>query len=433
MRPTQVVPIIVAAGAVLAGCGAAADMQDTAPAPTPGHPVYEAFIRPDPAAGTLSADWRIRFIADERTAASVTFLIADGMNIERVAGPAVRAHRTEPFPPVPVWKQLVVELDSTVQAGTEVALEIAYSGAPVFPPSGINSLTTEWIELSVDSGWLPLFSTFDQQWTGTLRIALPESWVVVTSGSVEYADGAHVVRNTIPQLDVAFSAAPSLEQIAASGFTIYHRGADSAVVAAAFDAAQACAAYLNERYGAESPMRDVRLVLVDRATSAYSRKNYITLSHFDPQDRVSTNHLICHELAHTWSWGADPMGPDHWLTEGFAEYVAARFVRHRFGPETFDSLIALWDEVSRTAGPVWTPELTGRGDEVLLYRRAPVALASVERQIGTEAFDRFLERYMAGRARTTPDLLRELEAVAGAEAAAALRAELGRGPVARGR
>lgn len=416
----------VLAAVSVAGCGAPADRQDGAPAPMPGHPVYEATVRPDVEAGTLSAEWRYRFIVDERSAESVILLLSGHMDVERVAGDAVHGHRVEPFAGIPEWNQVVVELDSTVRTGEEVEVTIAYSGTPSFPPSGINSLTAAWVELNVDSGWHPFFATFDQLMTGVLRVQLPAHWGVVASGDSEFDGGVHVVRNAVPQLDVAFSAAPALDSLPAQGFTIFHRDADSVRVATALETATACAAYLNERYGDEEPLSDVRLVLVDRASSAYSRKNYITLSQFDPQDSVATSRFICHELAHRWSWGAGPLGPDHWLTEGFAEYVAARFVRHRFGEATFDSLIARWDERSRAMGPVWTPDMQGRGPDLLLYRKAPVVLSRLEERIGPAMFDRFLERYMTGPSRTTPELLDDLEEIAGVEARAALVGELGR-------
>jgi hypothetical protein len=46
--------------------------------PTPGNPVYEASVRPDLDTGELAADWRYAFIADEDTAARVTFLLSGG-------------------------------------------------------------------------------------------------------------------------------------------------------------------------------------------------------------------------------------------------------------------------------------------------------------------------------------------------------------------
>ncbi len=60
----------------------------------------------------------------------------------------------------------------------------------------------------------------------------------------------------------------------------------------------------------------------------------------------------------------------------------------------------------------------------LMYRRAPYLLSLLEARIGMQAFDRFLERYMTEEVRTTPELLEQLEAVAGGEAAAWFREQL---------
>jgi aminopeptidase N len=78
--------------------------------------------------------------------------------------------------------------------------------------------------------------------------------------------------------------------------------------------------------------------------------------------------------------------------------------------------------------PVWTPESTQRPSYFTMYRRGPWLLSRLEERIGTERFDRFLQRYMTEPVRTTPELLERLEAVAGAEAAQWFRDELARGP-----
>jgi hypothetical protein len=410
---------------VISGCEG--DTNGATTEPAPGQPVYEAEVRPDPETGTLSARWRIAFVTDSPPSASVAFLLASELDIERLEGEGIRGHRTEPSQAIPVWQQVIVELDEDRGDGP-IVMELEYSGRPVFSPSGINRIAPDWVELSVDSGWHPLFATFDQEMTGVLRVALPEEWDVVASGQVSFEEGYHVVRHAEPELDVTFAGAPSLDRAASGRLTLFHRGEDPETVRLVLDAAESCADYLNERYGRDDPLPLGVLLMADRSESAYARLGYIVLSHVDPSAPIDLSRFLCHELAHYWARGADFTTVHHWMSEAFAEYVAARYVRERYGQESFDELITRWDEASRNHGPVWTEEMTARGSDVLMYRRAPVLLSRLEDRIGEERFDRFLERYMTRGVATTRALLEHLEAVAGPEAAEAFRALLASGP-----
>jgi aminopeptidase N len=63
-----------------------------------------------------------------------------------------------------------------------------------------------------------------------------------------------------------------------------------------------------------------------------------------------------------------------------------------------------------------------------MYRRAPYLLSQLEARIGTEAFNRFIAAYMTEGVTTTPQLLEQLQAAAGAEAAAWFREQLASRP-----
>ncbi|MFP5287219.1 MAG: hypothetical protein ACLGI9_15880, partial [Thermoanaerobaculia bacterium] len=269
-------------------------------------------------------------------------------------------------------------------------------------------------------------STFDREMTGVLRLALPRDWKAAGSGAVSFEDGFHVIRNTVPQIDVAFVAAPSLERRLSEDFTVYHREADAGTVPALLNAAQACAAWLDARYGQSDPLPRGTLDLAARPGPGYARKNYIVLSQ-ETRDAVRMHDFLCHELAHYWTSSAGPFTPDHWMTEAFAEYVAARSVRERFGQAEFESIVKEWSQVG-LQGPVWTPDGTQRASGAAMYRRAPHLLSLLEEKIGTERFERLLAAYMTERIRTTPELLDRLREIAGEEAELWFREELAKAP-----
>ena len=420
-RPTSLLLILAAA------CGVSAHPARAAGQPVEqGRVTFDADVRPDPDNGTIDASWRLDIVVDERAAASgLSFLLNRGLTIERLVGSAVRGHRSEPFQ-MPVWNLITVTLAPGTAPGDTVAIELAYAGRPELPPTGINAISPARVELNVDSGWHPVIATFDQELTGTLRLRLPAEWEVVSSGSSALEDGAHAIRYEVPQLDVAFYAAPRLERTAAVQFVAYHAGAPAKTVDALLDAAESCATYLNGRYGSRQPLPTGHLVLADRTEHLYARKNYLVLSRADDSGPVALHRFLCHELAHFWTAVANPFGPDHWLLEAFAEYVAARYVRQRFGSDAFAEMVAGWERQAGGQPPVWTPASTQRGSDLVMYRKAPWLLSRLEERIGTPAFDELLTHYMVEDVRTTRQLLARLAEIAGPETEAWFREELGR-------
>jgi hypothetical protein len=399
-----------------------------APQPEPGTSVFEADVAFDLEAQTMSARWSVSFVADTNTAREASFLIAGGMRVEDVRGTRVRSFRVDPPEGEGAPALLFVTLDSAAAPGSVVTLEMRYAGQPSFGANQVNAISTDWVELNLDGFWHPVSTTFDQQLVGVLRVALPASWHVVSSAAVSLEGGAHVLRSRVPQVDVAFVAAPMLRRSTGELFTVHYRQADSASVATVLGIADACGAWLNERYGARAALRDGSIVLADRSEVGYARGSYIVLSRVDPSAPVPLARFICHELAHFWSTSVNFMGPDHWMSEAFAEYVSGRFVRERYGASDFETILNQWESAGRAHGPVWTPESTTRPNMFVMYRRSPWLLHLLEERIGAERFGRFLTSYMVDGASTTPVLLAQLRAAAGADAEGWFREELARVP-----
>ena len=416
-----------AAAALVLLTGACASQRESVsglmPEPAAGEAVYDTQVLIRPEGAALEARTTLRYLADEKTAREVGLLLNRGLTVQGVRGAAVRSYRVAPFEQVPSWNVVTVELDG-VKPGSPVGLDITYSGQPEFSSDKINGISSGWVELGLDSQWHPVVSTLDQQMTGTLRVDLPAGWMVVASGPTSLEDSVHVVRNTVPQVDVAFVAAPSFEQTSSDGATVYFRESGSETATAVLRAAESCGRSLDHHYGARDPLPESKLVLAERSGPGYARKNYIVLSEVNAEDPLALHRFLCHELAHYWTRSAGSFSPHHWMTEAFAEYAAAIVVRERFGKEAYDKQVAQWEGAGRASGPVWTPESTRRASGAAMYRRAPYLLHRLEGRIGTERFRQFLTRYMTEDVRTTPELLERLREVAGAETARWFREQL---------
>lgn len=143
---------------------------------------------------------------------------------------------------------------------------------------------------------------------------------------------------------------------------------------------------------------------------------------------AGVNERFAHEVAHQW-WGhgvRTPSFSEQWLSESFAEYCSAFFLRRVAGHEAYDSFLRRWRRgAGETKGSVpilLAHRLHAKNDQIqaerlrtqLLYGKGPLVLAAIHREIGDEAFLTFLASVQAalgGQAATTRRVEEVLEAV----------------------
>ncbi len=139
----------------------------------------------------------------------------------------------------------------------------------------------------------------------------------------------------------------------------------------------------------------------------------------DPADFSDRpNFFLAHELAHQW-WGqgvAPASYRDQWLSEAWAQYSAALWVRHRAGEPAFRDMLdrmARWARRHDDDGPIDLGHRLGhlendtRIQRAIVYDKGALVLHMLRQIMGDEAFfggaRRFLERHRFARA-TTEDL-----------------------------
>jgi hypothetical protein len=409
---------------VLGGCSAVPSQIDKSPQIATGEvAVYTGDVAIDPSSQKLSAQWSIRFVADSTTRDSVEFLLNRGLVVSRVGGENVAGYTSRERDGDRV---VTVRLVERLTPGAQARIDLEYSRVPVFGLDSINRIAPTWVELGLDSYWLPVFDGYRKRIAGKVRLDLPPGWTVVASGTVR-RDGNRLVLTTgIPLIDIAFTASPSFGHTDATSTSVFWALPDSPTVARVLTTAESCRRYLNTRYGISDSLPPVRLVLAPRTGPGYARRNYIVLTEAASTPAPAMAGYICHEFAHFWSSGANSSGPENWLNEGMAEYVSSRFVRATLGQAQYDSTRTRWERMSAGQPAIWTPQSARRPSAQVAYRKAPFLLSRLEERIGADKMDQFLQRYMVERIRTTPQLLAALQDVAGAETASWFRDELAR-------
>jgi hypothetical protein len=408
-----------------AACGVRSTVDAAEPqALRPWEVRYDTDAAIDPSTGRIEARTSLTFVPDSGRERGIELLLNRGLEVRSVAGPAVHSHRLSTSAFSPMWNVIQIDLGASA-VGEPVVVDVVFAGV-LDMEGAVGGVGPSAIELTLENMWHPLFATFDRDMVGTLRLRLPDGWAVVSSGAPRVTGGTHELDMRVSQLDVPVFAAPDLGRWNEGVFSVSSQVAAEREARAVLEAAASCAGFLNARFGEGNPLPGVHFVIVDRGRVAMARKNFVILTRTASADRLGLHRYICHELAHYWTESAGPFTPDHWMSESFAEYASAIYLRERFGAEAFAQRITEYERSGSGHGPIWTPDATDRPSAQVMYRLGPLVLSRLEQRIGEQRFADFIRRYMVNGVRTTEELLSHLRAVAGPATEQWFRAELAR-------
>jgi len=313
-----------------------------------------------------------------------------------------------------LWSLIELTLADDFSA-TSLSFRITYSGKLVFPEDAINGIGPDWVELSVDSAWYPVLSSLAYPVRAELLIDLPSEWTLVSSGEVTRTRRGWLLKNTLPQLDVAWVAALDLQVYGGPDIRVFQRGLDSGALNGLVDRAAACRDVLNERLGSAGLLPPLRFVVAGRAESGYARKNYIVLTGIEGRPELDLTEFLCHELAHYWSAGAPPLSVDNWMNEGFAALLAADAIEHMYSVEAFQRLADAWRVRAADAGSIWTDDDRSRRSHAVNYHKAPLFLTRLRECMGAEPFEALLLNYASDPIDSTEQFLDAIERLVGGE------------------
>jgi hypothetical protein len=411
--------IVLVLGTLVA-CGGHQRRKTSTPSVATDRAHYDGAVSIDPTARTITASWRITFVAPA-PGDSVAWLLNPGLHVSDVRGAGIGTARIATDSE---FTRVTLPITSGTTSVRTVTLNM--SGRPEFGTDRINGIDAEWVELGVDSFWFPVFSDFRTVLTARVALHLPGRWPLATGGRVRWSTDTAYIDQSVPQVDIAFASAPRLRRVEGTGVAAYVVSTPDTITRRVLEVAADCRSSLNTQFGAHDLAPPAGFVLAPRTGPGYARGHYIVLSAEANTSMGYLTSFVCHELSHFWSRRAESSGPENWLNEGFAEYVSGREVRRARGEAAYASLVTSWDERSRGQPPIWTASATRRPNAAVAYRKAPFLLHRLEARVGRETMQSILRRYMVDGIRTTPDLLRAIAQLAGEDAARWFRDELAR-------
>ena len=394
---------------------------------------YDIQLQPDLATGTVRGRvvLRLRLQADM---ADRLLLDSDGLTIDAATLDG------EPVATVAADKQLQITLSRPRRRGELLDIDLRYHGKPRFGlqfPADQAQLYT----IFSTHQWVPGIARPGERARFDLRVILPTDFNATASGPLisdwRIDDSRHLLhwRQTrpVPSYVMGFAAGRfSTAQWYDEGvfFDAYSTRLSGEELQRVFADSGDMLAYFARRAGVAYPYRDYAQALVSDTigqelaglalySDAYGRRVL---------EQPESVGLIAHEAAHQW-WGNEVTcrdWTDFWLNEGFATFMAATYLEHRFGREAYlrqvdgwrkrvDELVAAGkDKPLRFAD--WNKP--SADDRAVVYQKGAYFLHQLRERLGEDAFWRGVSLYTKknfGKAVDSADFVAAMRAVAAAD------------------
>lgn len=119
-------------------------------------------------------------------------------------------------------------------------------------------------------------------------------------------------------------------------------------------------------------------------------------------DHTYVEATVAHEVGHQWFYNlvGDNQLDEPWLDESFAQFATLEYYTAEYGPQAArgfrSSLQARWDRVNGADIPIDQPVSAFKGASygAIVYGRGPLFLEVLQKQMGQDVFDEFLQDYV---------------------------------------
>lgn len=366
---------------------------------------YDTSAEFDIKSGELKVTTELTIPVSALTSNEARLFLNKGLNISDISGQSLKEYSVNSSEKVPPWNEIALVFE-----GSSKAHEITLSYAGVIDNTGRhgNFITEDGIHLSIDSAWHPFYTNFATLMQGELEVRLPSGWKMHGSGAVAQHDNRHKLSVRKGWVDVSFYATSSSNEYNDGNFSVVYDKVNEENAKSLAALGSSCEASLNQKFGQEDKLESSTLVILDRAGPSFARGNYLSVSSQRLKSKQQSYHYICHELAHNWTLLGDAMSHDYWMTESFAEYIAAEEVKSVFGAEAYKQILAEWKARAKGQSFVWRADTEQRASFKVNYGLGPLMLKKLRDRIGEEKLEQLLHWYMIEPVTETEKLLQYL-------------------------
>jgi len=357
-----------------------------------GH--YRMQIHLDPVSGGLRVDSEFAFPV-KAGLARVKFALNKGLHVTAASCGECRSYSFETGQPADVMyvhnaAPLEFVFQRPLPETKAVHFKVSYEGKVL--PSGENSMQADWVELALYSAWFPVSPELGR-YTYDLDVTVDPQYKLTGAGEIRMRDpGAYVIHQVADTFDIVLMAAPQLQtRDVGESLRLDFVGLEPDEAARVASASATVMERLTEWFGPSNSKRLTVVFTPRERGGGYSRPGLVCYSRWTvgAEDRLLRG--LAHEMGHLWWIGAPVETWEDWLNEGFAEYTSLMIVRDRLGETAFQKEIADLEKEAQGAPPVWGISRSDGRAYTVLYQKGALILYRLERQMGKEAFARYLK------------------------------------------
>ncbi len=325
-------------------------------------------------------------------------------------------------------KSILLNFKNTIEKPITITFDYTFTLKEKDAPWGIDKISDDWIELSLNSGWLPIISSYNNQFSveAELDIISKSKFDILSSGtSKALGNHKYKIKNTIPQIDFVLIGSPKLHKSQKGNITIYEPKENNEREGFVFNFSEKSYQWLNSTFGEVKKIPPVKLVITPRKESGYARKNFIVLSNdISVTDTLHFVNYITHEFVHFWSNGANPLSEHRWLDESIAEYVAWKYIHKNYDEiEVKNFLTKIKKELDRIA-PVYVKGKTDIPSHAVMYKKGVYKLFQLEEMVGENKMFKILIDWFRVENKNSEEFLRLIENIVGRKVVQNFRLEL---------
>ena len=366
-------------------------------------PFYSGEVQINPDDNALSALFTITFPSDMLSDGTLPVLMSENVRNLQITGLNILSKEQKPNRGL-MLHELIFDPENTSDS-----LSVNFSYSIRIPADHqINRITNKWIELNLDSFWLPIIARIPK-FNYELKVNIPSNFILVSGDSIiNLNERQYLINSQLQRLDISFAAGKNLDSKDGSYSTVYS-SVDSVDLTKIVDQADKSLRFYEDYINRPSEFKNKRIIIISpRKEVGYARKNYIVLSDIRESKPEDLDAFLAHEFAHYWFSNANFRSKHHWLTESFAEYMSMIYLRETYGQYAFNSSLEEKRERIREDSTKLL-EFKGRPSYIASYKRGPLVLHAFEQDIGKDKFQEFIQAFIREDIRTNEALLQLIE------------------------
>lgn len=310
---------------------------------------------------------------------------------------------------MPESRDLIIIPDEKLNG--KFTIEIDYTVSLTALKHNTSSFTNEWIALASYSSWYPV--NFDWgKFSYSLTVSISKPFTVSGAGEISQRNGKWTIIQKSKTTDIVIIASNIMQSkkfkdkdvtISMNYIGFTELKADS-IIASTVQAYN----FYKTIYGEVGKANLTITATPFKGGNAFARKDFIYMQ-TKGESSFEINKTISHEVAHFWWNKASVDNWEDWLNEGFAEFSTLLFIQKFISDAAYLKEVKAYQEISKQVAPVWQMNRSDNNASMILYRKAPVALANFRNTIGEEAFFSLLTSIHRDKINNTVDLLKLIE------------------------